>query len=126
MHVLASFLKEEYQQQTIYPPENVLFNALNLCDFDKLKVVILGQGFSPLFFLLRTHLFFFNSMNLSCLPSNLDPYHGPGQAHGLCFSVPPGVDVPPSLKNIYKEINQDVGANIPTSGNLEHWAKQGI
>tara|TARA_B100000508_G_scaffold44232_1_gene34527 strand:- start:3280 stop:3948 length:669 start_codon:yes stop_codon:yes gene_type:complete len=82
----------------IYPPAKLVFNAFELCSLDEVKVVILGQ----------------------------DPYHGPGQAMGLSFSVPDGVRIPPSLQNIYKEINNDIGSEIPTSGNLEHWAKQGV
>lgn len=83
---------------TIYPPEDLVFNAFNKTPFNKVKVVILGQ----------------------------DPYHGPGQAHGLSFSVPHGVKLPPSLKNIYKELADDIGMNIPTHGNLEAWAEQGV
>jgi len=82
----------------IYPPGNLIFNALDSTPFERVKVVIFGQ----------------------------DPYHGPGQAHGLCFSVPEGVRVPPSLVNIYKEIESDVGSPPPTSGNLQSWANQGI
>lgn len=95
---LVSFVKEEYQKHTIYPPGNLIFNAFNHCSFDALKVVILGQ----------------------------DPYHGPGQAHGLCFSVKEGVSFPPSLVNIFKEIHEDTGAPIPKTGNLERWADQGV
>lgn len=96
---LKQFLiKEKQDGQTVYPPGNLIFNAFNLMPFDKVRVVILGQ----------------------------DPYHGAGQAHGLSFSVPDGVKVPPSLKNIYKEINDDLGLDIPTTGNLEPWAKQGV
>lgn len=95
---LTSFVKSEYATQTVYPPAKLIFNAFEQCPFDKVKVVILGQ----------------------------DPYHGPGQAHGLCFSVNDGVDFPPSLRNIFKEINADTGAQIPKSGNLERWAKQGV
>ncbi len=95
---LTEFVKSEYATQTIYPPAKLIFNAFEQCPFDKVKVVILGQ----------------------------DPYHGPGQAHGLCFSVKEGVDFPPSLRNIFKEINADTGAPIPKSGNLERWAKQGV
>jgi uracil-DNA glycosylase len=95
---LTEFVKSEYTSQTIYPPAKLIFNAFEQCPFDQLKVVILGQ----------------------------DPYHGPGQAHGLCFSVNEGVDFPPSLRNIFKEINADTGAPIPSSGNLERWAKQGV
>jgi uracil-DNA glycosylase len=95
---LAEFIKEEYRVNTIYPPGSLIFNAFNLCPFDKVKAVIIGQ----------------------------DPYHGPGQAHGLCFSVKDGVDFPPSLINIFKEINSDLGIDIPASGNLERWASQGV
>lgn len=95
---LTGFLKSEYANHTVYPPKNLIFNAFEQCPFDKVKVVILGQ----------------------------DPYHGPGQAHGLCFSVNDGIAFPPSLRNIFKEINADTGAPIPTTGNLERWAKQGV
>jgi uracil-DNA glycosylase len=95
---LAGFVRAEYLADKIYPPPKLIFNAFNLCPFDKIRVVILGQ----------------------------DPYHGPGQAHGLCFSVPNGVTLPPSLKNIYKEIGSDLGVPTPTHGNLEHWARQGV
>ena len=95
---LKTFLVAEKKSHRVYPPGNVLFNAFNCTPFDKVKVVIIGQ----------------------------DPYHGPGQAHGLSFSVPEGVTQPPSLKNIFKEINKDLGLPIPTSGNLEKWAKQGV
>lgn len=95
---LRNFVKGEYKTQKIYPPGNLIFNAFDQCSFEKLKVVILGQ----------------------------DPYHGPGQAHGLCFSVNDGIAFPPSLRNIFKELNGDVGKQIPTSGNLTNWAKQGV
>ncbi|PCH67963.1 MAG: uracil-DNA glycosylase [Bacteroidetes bacterium] len=96
---LKAFLKEEKSKgQTIFPPGKEIFNALNTTPFDKVKVVILGQ----------------------------DPYHGPGQAHGLCFSVQDGVKPPPSLLNIYKELHNDVGMDIPLTGNLLPWAKQGV
>ena len=95
---LTEFVRSEYASRTIYPPARLIFNAFEQCPFDRVKVVILGQ----------------------------DPYHGPGQAHGLCFSVNDGVDFPPSLRNIFKEIQTDTGAPIPTSGNLERWAKQGV
>jgi uracil-DNA glycosylase len=95
---LVSFVKKEYSQHAVYPPGNLIFNAFNLCPFDKVKVVIIGQ----------------------------DPYHGQGQAHGLCFSVNEGVTFPPSLRNIFKEINNDLGIEMPKSGNLTHWAKQGV
>jgi uracil-DNA glycosylase len=87
-----------YKTEDIFPPQDLIFNALNLCPLPNLKVVILGQ----------------------------DPYHGPSQAHGLSFSVPDDVKIPPSLRNIYKELNSDLDLPIPTSGNLEHWAKQGV
>ncbi|MBO4603161.1 MAG: uracil-DNA glycosylase [Salinivirgaceae bacterium] len=95
---LTQFVRKEYQTKTIYPPARLIFNAFNLCPFDKVKVVIIGQ----------------------------DPYHGAGQAHGLCFSVQDGVQFPPSLRNIFKEINDDTGAPIPLSGNLTRWAEQGV
>jgi uracil-DNA glycosylase len=95
---LTEFIKAENQTQTIYPPGNKIFSALDHTPFDKVKVVILGQ----------------------------DPYHGPGQAHGLSFSVPEGIAHPPSLKNIFKEIHSDLGKSIPASGNLERWADQGV
>lgn len=95
---LSKFVRSEYKTQTVYPPGNLIFNAFDSCPFDKLKVVILGQ----------------------------DPYHGPGQAHGLCFSVSDGIRIPPSLRNIYKELNADVGKEIPVSGNLSSWANQGV
>lgn len=95
---LTDFVRKEYHETTVYPPGKLIFNAFNLCPFDKVKVVIIGQ----------------------------DPYHGPGQAHGLCFSVNDGVQPPPSLVNIFKEINNDLGKPIPQSGNLTRWAKQGV
>ena len=95
---LTSFIRNEYKTNTIYPPAKLIFNAFNQCPFDQLKVVILGQ----------------------------DPYHGPGQAHGLCFSVNDGIDFPPSLRNIFNELKNDVGKEIPRSGNLTDWAKQGV
>lgn len=95
---LTEFVRAEYKSYRIYPPGSQIFNAFNLCPFDKVKVVIIGQ----------------------------DPYHGPGQAHGLCFSVNDGVPFPPSLRNIFKEINADTGAPIPQSGNLTRWATQGV
>ena len=94
---LTDFVREEYRTTTIYPPGKLIFNAFNLCPFHQAKVVIIGQ----------------------------DPYHGPGQAHGLCFSVNDGVAFPPSLQNIFKEIKSDLGIDIPTSGNLTRWANQG-
>jgi uracil-DNA glycosylase len=95
---LTDFVKAEYAEHTCYPPGRLIFNAFNLCPFDKAKVVIIGQ----------------------------DPYHGPGQAHGLCFSVNDGVTFPPSLKNIFKEIQDDLGIPVPRSGNLTRWANQGV
>lgn len=95
---LREFLKTEYRTQTIYPEMHDIYNALHLTSFDEVKAVILGQ----------------------------DPYHGPGQAHGLSFSVKPGVDVPPSLQNMYKELREDLGCRIPNHGHLVHWAKQGV
>jgi len=95
---LTEFVKSEYKGATVYPPPKFVFNAFELTPFDRVKVVILGQ----------------------------DPYHGPTQAHGLSFSVPDGVRPPPSLVNIYKEIKDDLGVEIRESGNLEHWAKQGV
>jgi uracil-DNA glycosylase len=95
---LKEFLVSEKQKYKVYPPGSLIFNAFNLTPFDKVKVVILGQ----------------------------DPYHGIGQAHGLCFSVPEGVAIPPSLVNIYKEIELSLGIKMPQSGNLENWAKQGV
>lgn len=95
---LASYVKEEYQKSTIYPPPKQIFSAFDLCPFEKVKVVILGQ----------------------------DPYHGPKQANGLCFSVHEDVAIPPSLVNIYKEIKADTGKKMPAHGNLERWAKQGV
>ncbi|WP_034892765.1 uracil-DNA glycosylase [Gillisia sp. Hel_I_29] len=95
---LVSFVKSEYKNFICYPEASNIFEAFNLTPFHEVKVVIIGQ----------------------------DPYHGPNQAHGLCFSVPEEVAIPPSLVNIYKEINEDLGKNIPSTGNLEHWAKQGV
>lgn len=95
---LTKFVKNEYHSKTVYPPAKLIFKALDSLPFDKVKVVILGQ----------------------------DPYHGPGQAHGLSFSVPDGVRPPPSLQNIYKEIETDLGNPRHTSGNLERWTKQGV
>lgn len=99
MQSLRQFLLQEKQQgQQVFPPGNQIFNALNTTPFDKVRVVILGQ----------------------------DPYHGPGQAHGLCFSVQQGVAVPPSLQNIYKELHADLGLPVPSHGNLMQWAEQGV
>lgn len=95
---LISKVKQEYTENTCYPPGKLIFNAFNLCPFDKVKVVIIGQ----------------------------DPYHEPGQAMGLSFSVPTGLRLPPSLINIYKEIEADLGIPISTSGDLTRWAEQGV
>ena len=95
---LIDFVKQEYRTQTIYPPGKEIFKAFDCCDFADVKVVIIGQ----------------------------DPYHGPGQANGLCFSVRDGIRIPPSLVNIFKEIRQDLNKPIPASGNLERWARQGV
>jgi len=96
--ILTDFVRKEYTSKTIYPPAKLIFNAFDNCPFDKVKVVIVGQ----------------------------DPYHEPGQAHGLCFSVNDGVQIPPSLVNIYKEIENDLGIAAPRSGNLTRWAEQGV
>lgn len=95
---LEAFLETEYRESTIYPKREDIFNSLTYTPYDRVKVVILGQ----------------------------DPYHGPNQAHGLSFSVMPGVKVPPSLKNIYKELHADVGCPIPSHGYLKNWADQGV
>ncbi|MEA5129754.1 MAG: uracil-DNA glycosylase [Proteiniphilum sp.] len=95
---LTDFVRKEYTIKTVYPPAKLIFNAFDSCPFDKVKVVIVGQ----------------------------DPYHEPGQAHGLCFSVNEGVQIPPSLVNIYKEIENDLGIPAPRSGDLTRWAKQGV
>lgn len=95
---LIQFVKREYTQGTCYPPGNLIFNAFNLCPLSKVKVVLIGQ----------------------------DPYHEPGQAHGLCFSVNDGVPFPPSLRNIFQEIQTDLGTPVPASGNLTRWAEQGV
>lgn len=95
---LIEFVKKEYSTQTCYPPGKLIFSAFDHTPFEKVKVVILGQ----------------------------DPYHGAGQANGLCFSVAEGVPQPPSLKNIFRELAEDVGTSVPLSGNLEHWANQGV
>lgn len=95
---LADFVRQEYAHYTCYPPGRLIFNAFNLCPFDKVKVVIIGQ----------------------------DPYHEPGQAQGLSFSVADGVAFPPSLQNIFKEIELDLGKPMPHSGDLTHWARQGV
>ena len=95
---LIQFVKSEYASTKVYPPGKFIFNAFEHCPVDKTKVIILGQ----------------------------DPYHGPGQAHGLCFSVPEGIEQPPSLVNIFKEIASDTGTPTPSSGNLERWSEQGV
>ena len=95
---LTDFVRSEYQTKQIYPPGNLIFNAFDQCPFDNVKVVILGQ----------------------------DPYHGVGQAHGLCFSVNDGIDFPPSLINIFKETARDLGKPMPATGNLTRWAQQGV
>ncbi len=95
---LIAFVKDEYQSHTCYPPGNQIFAAFDTCHFEDVKIVIIGQ----------------------------DPYHGNGQANGLCFSVNDGIPFPPSLINIFKEIQNDLGQPIPATGNLERWAKQGI
>lgn len=96
--LLTSFVRHEYQTKTCFPPAGQIFNAFDVCPFDQVRVVIIGQ----------------------------DPYHEPGQAQGLCFSVNEGVRIPPSLVNIYKEIQSDLGKPIPASGNLMRWAEQGV
>ncbi|MDR2119304.1 MAG: uracil-DNA glycosylase [Tannerella sp.] len=95
---LTDFIREEYGRTTVYPPGNLIFNAFRHCPFDRVKVVLLGQ----------------------------DPYHEPGQAHGLCFSVREGVPFPPSLVNIFKEIESDLGKPVPHNGDLTRWADQGV
>lgn len=95
---LTDFVRHEYATTTCYPPGRLIFNAFNLCPFDSVKVVIIGQ----------------------------DPYHEAGQAMGLSFSVPDGVAMPPSLQNIFKEIQGDLGIGVPQSGNLTRWAEQGV
>lgn len=96
--LLTNFVRHAYQTRQCFPPAGLIFNAFNSCPFDQVRVVIIGQ----------------------------DPYHGVGQAHGLCFSVNDGVPVPPSLVNIYKEIHRDLGKPVPASGNLQRWANQGV
>ena len=96
--LLTSFVRHEYQTKICFPPARLIFNAFDSCPFPRVRVVIIGQ----------------------------DPYHDVGQAHGLCFSVKEGVAIPPSLENIYKEIHRDLGTPIPSSGNLQHWAEQGV
>ncbi|MBQ7635244.1 MAG: uracil-DNA glycosylase [Bacteroidaceae bacterium] len=95
---LAAFVRQEYRTARCYPPARLLFNAFEQCPFDEVRAVILGQ----------------------------DPYHGPGQAEGLCFSVPDGMPHPPSLQNIFKEIESEYGTPVPVSGSLLRWAKQGV
>lgn len=95
---LREFVREEYQRGTVFPPPRAIFRALDLCPFSSVRVVILGQ----------------------------DPYHGAGQANGLSFAVPPGVALPPSLRNIYKELAEDLGTGTPTTGDLSAWAQQGV
>ena len=95
---LTDFVRNEYKTRLTFPPASLIFNAFDQCPFDKVKVVIIGQ----------------------------DPYHGDGQAHGLCFSVNEGVAFPPSLLNIFKEIERDLGKRTPSSGNLIRWAQQGV
>ena len=95
---LTNYVRQEYMHHTCYPPGKLIFNAFNLCPFDEVKVVIIGQ----------------------------DPYHEPGQAMGLSFSVPEGVMMPPSLVNIFKEIQMDLGTPMPQNGDLTRWAKQGV
>ena len=97
-HTLKEFLVEERKNYTVYPPGNLIFSAFNLTPFNRVKVVLLGQ----------------------------DPYHGQGQAHGLCFSVPVNIKPPPSLVNIFKELERDLGIPFPSHGNLEKWALQGV
>mgnify|MGYP001438745619 CR=1 FL=1 len=96
--VLKEFVREQYQSSLIYPKANKIFNAFNSTPVEDVKVVIIGQ----------------------------DPYHGVGQAHGLCFSVPEGIKPPPSLVNIFKELKTDINKEIPSSGYLQHWAEQGV
>lgn len=95
---LASFVRSEYESNTIYPPAKLIFNAFEQCRWEDLKVVIIGQ----------------------------DPYHGPGQANGMCFSVNPGVRIPPSLRNIFKEIAAEYNSDLPFDGDLTPWANQGV
>ncbi|MFT3752075.1 MAG: uracil-DNA glycosylase [Paludibacter sp.] len=95
---LTEFVRNEYKTRLTFPPASLIFNAFDQCPFDQVKVVIIGQ----------------------------DPYHGDGQAHGLCFSVNDGVAFPPSLLNIFKEIERDLGKSMPTTGNLIRWAQQGV
>ena len=96
--LLTNFVRNTYRTTQCFPPAGQIFRAFDLCPFNRVRVVIIGQ----------------------------DPYHDFNQAHGLCFSIQDGVRVPPSLENIYKELNRDLGKPIPTSGNLTHWAEQGV
>lgn len=96
--LLTNFVRNAYRTTQCFPPAGQIFRAFDLCPFNRVRVVIIGQ----------------------------DPYHDFNQAHGLCFSVQDGVRIPPSLENIYKELNRDIGKPIPTSGNLTHWAEQGV
>ena len=114
---LTEFVKSEYSQYQIFPPGRLIFNAFNLCPFDKVKVVIIGQD--PYHGPGQAHGLCF-SVNDGV------QFHGPGQAHGLCFSVNDGVQFPPSLVNIFKEIKADIGTDAPTTGNLTRWAEQGV
>ena len=95
---LTAFVRQEYARGRCYPPGNLIFNAFDLCPFDRVKVVLIGQ----------------------------DPYHEPGQAMGLCFSVNDGILFPPSLQNIFKEVESDTGTPVPATGNLTRWAEQGV
>lgn len=95
---LVNFVKEEYKSKTVYPPGSLIFNAFEQCRWDDLKVVIIGQ----------------------------DPYHGPNQANGMCFSVNPGIPFPPSLRNIFKEISSEYDRPLPQNGDLTNWANQGV
>ncbi|MCL6604194.1 MAG: uracil-DNA glycosylase [Paenibacillus sp.] len=95
---LLGILEREYEEHTVYPPQELIFSMLKETPYSETRVVILGQ----------------------------DPYHGPGQAHGLSFSVKPGVRIPPSLRNIYTELHEDLGVPVPNHGSLVHWAKQGV
>lgn len=96
--LLTMFVRQQYATRQCFPPARLIFNAFDSCPFDQVRVVIIGQ----------------------------DPYHDVGQAHGLCFSVNDGVAIPPSLLNIYKEIARDLGKPVPSSGNLQRWAAQGV
>ena len=97
-NTIRTFVKKRYKEKQVFPPPKLIFNAFNLTPVNQVKAVIIGQ----------------------------DPYHGEGQAHGLCFSVPKGIKIPPSLLNIYKELKEDVNKPIPDNGCLENWAKQGV